>query len=150
MKGLGSSLFIYLVILVSIVVIAGTGMAAGDPFNYITSEETRSKIESGEIMTLLDIQVEDEYARHHIKGSLATYGYPVKTEEEKAKLDKVIPDLTAGTDPVIIICPQGGGGARRTFEHLLSRGIESGRLFILEKGQSGWPYPDYVESKVHP
>ena len=35
-------------------------------------------------------------------------------------------------------------GAKRTFEYLASRGIQSKRMFILEKGQSGWPYPKLV------
>ncbi len=144
MKRLISLQVILLVILMSIVVFAGKVMAADDPFNYITPDETRSKIESGEAVTLLDIQAEDEYARHHIRGSLATYAYPVKSDAQKAKLDRVIPNLSANTDPIVIICPRGGGGAKRTFEYLASRGIESKRMFILEKGQSGWPYPQLV------
>ena len=135
---------IRLVAVTSIVVFTSNVMAADGPFNYISPDETKSKIESGEIMTLLDIQVEDEYTRHHIKGSLATYAYPVKSDAEKARLDKVISDLSSRTDPIVIICPRGGGGAKRTFEYLASRGIESERMFILEKGQSGWPYPQFI------
>ena len=144
MKRLISLQVILLVILMSIVVFAGKVMAADDPFNYITPDETRSKIESGEAVTLLDIQAEDEYAQHHIRGSLATYAYPVKSDAQKAKLDRVIPNLSTNTDPIVIICPRGGGGAKRTFEYLASRGIQSKRMFILEKGQSGWPYPKLV------
>jgi len=137
---------IRLVAVTSIVVFTSNVMAADGPFNYISPDETKSKIESGEIMTLLDIQVEDEYTRHHIKGSLATYAYPVKSDAEKARLDKVISDLSSRTDPIVIICPRGGGGAKRTFEYLASRGIESERMFILEKGQSGWPFPQLTEA----
>ena len=135
---------ILLVVLISIVVFSGKVTAADDPFNYITPDETRSKIESGEAVTLLDIQAEDGYAQHHIRGSVATYAYPVKSDAQKARLDRVIPDLSANTDPIVIICPRGGGGAKRTFEYLVSRGIESKRMFILEKGQSGWPYPQFI------
>jgi rhodanese-related sulfurtransferase len=145
-KRLISLQLILLVILMSIVVFAGKVMAADDPFNYITPDETRSKIESGEAMTLLDIQGKDEYAQHHIRGSLATYAFPVKSDAEKARLYKVIPDLSANMDPIVIICPRGGGGAKRTFEYLASKGIESKRMFILEKGQSGWPYPLLIVS----
>ncbi|MDF1525405.1 MAG: rhodanese-like domain-containing protein [bacterium] len=137
-------LFVHLIVLVGTVAMAGNIVAAEDYFNYITPEKTKSRIQSGEAVTLLDIQIEDEYARHHIRGSLATYAYPVKSDAQKAKLDRVIPNLSANTDPIVIICPRGGGGAKRTFEYLASRGIESKRMFILEKGQSGWPYPQLV------
>ena len=144
MKRWSNLLFVHLIVLVGTVAMAGNILAAEDPFNYITPEKTKSRIESGEAVTLLDIQIEDEYARHHIRGSLATYAYPVKSDAQKAKLDRVIPNLSANTDPIVIICPRGGGGAKRTFEYLASRGIESKRMFILEKGQSGWPYPQLV------
>ena len=146
MKRCSSLQLIYPIILLGIVLFTGNVMAAGDTFNYITPDETRAKLESGEAMALLDIQVEDEYARHHIKGSLATYAYPVKTDAQKARLDNVIPDLSANTDLIVIICPRGGGGAKRTFEYLASMGINSERMFILEKGQSGWPYPQLIEA----
>lgn len=146
MKRWSKLLFVHLIVLVGTVAMAGNILAAEDPFNYITPEKTKLRIESGEAVTLLDIQIEDEYARHHIKGSLATYAYPVKSDDQKAKLDKVIPNLSANTDPIVIICPRGGGGAKRTFEYLASRGIESKRMFILEKGQSGWPYPQLVSN----
>jgi rhodanese-related sulfurtransferase len=137
-------LFIHLMVLVGIVAMTGNTRAAEDHFNYITPEKTKSRIESGEGVILLDIQIEEEYAQHHIRGSLATYAYPVKSDAQKAKLDRVIPKLSANTDPIVIICPRGGGGAKRTFEYLASRGIQNKRLFILEKGQSGWPYPQLV------
>ena len=144
MKRWSNLLFVHLIVLVGTVAMAGNILAAEDPFNYITPEKTKLRIESGEAVTLLDIQIEDEYARHHIRGSLATYAYPVKSDAQKAKLDRVIPNLSANTDPIVIICPRGGGGAKRTFEYLVSRGIQSKRMFILEKGQSGWPYPQLV------
>ena len=85
-------LFVHLIVLVGTVAMAGNILAAEDPFNYITPEKTKLRIESGEAVTLLDIQIEDEYARHHIRGSLATYAYPVKSDAQKAKLDRVIPN----------------------------------------------------------
>ena len=140
-------LFVHLIVLVGTVAMAGNVLAAEDLFNFITPEKTKSMIESGEAVTLLDIQIEDEYVQHHITGSLATYAYPVKSDAQKAKLERVIPNLSANIDPIVIVCPRGGGGAKRAFEYLTSRGIESKRLFILEKGQSGWPYPQLVANK---
>jgi thiosulfate/3-mercaptopyruvate sulfurtransferase len=146
MKKLSVLNVILLTAVASIVVFTSNVIAADDSLNYITPEETKSKIESGEALTLLDIQIEDEYTRHHIRGSLATYAYPVKSDAEKAKLDNFIPYLSSRTDTIVIICPRGGGGAKRTFEYLASRGIESKRMYILEKGQGGWPYPRLIEA----
>ena len=95
-------------------------------------------------MILLDIQVEEEWEAHHIKGAIPTHAYPVKTDEEKAKLDVVIDDLQ-GDQPIIVICPGGGGAATRTIEYLETKGIAPERLFILENGQSKWPYEDLLE-----
>ena len=146
MKKLSVLNAILLVAVASIVVFTSDVTVADDSFNYITPEKTKAMIESGEALTLLDIQIEDEYTRHHIKGSLATYAYPVKSDAEKAKLDNFIPDLSSRTETIVIICPRGGGGAKRTFEYLASRGIESKRMYILENGQGGWPYPRLIEA----
>jgi thiosulfate/3-mercaptopyruvate sulfurtransferase len=125
---------------------AGTCAAAEEnSFRYITPDELKEKIQSGTPITVLDIQVEDEYEQHHIKGALATHAYPVKSEEDRGKLDAVYYDITANADPIVIVCPRGGGGAKRAYEHLVSRGVDGERLLILEKGQGGWPYPELLE-----
>jgi thiosulfate/3-mercaptopyruvate sulfurtransferase len=96
-------------------------------------------------MTVLDIQVKEEFDRHHIRGAVATYAYPVKSGEEKARIASVYASLIDGSGSVIIVCPRGGGGAKRTCDYLVSRGIEAQRLLILENGQGGWPYPEMLE-----
>ncbi len=118
-------------------------------YNYITPDDLKTRIQSAESLTILDIQVEEEYSLHHIKGSVATYAYPVKTEEEKSRIDSVYSSLDGSFDPVVIVCPRGGGGAKRTFDYLVSKGFEADRLFILEKGQAGWPYPELIVSIEH-
>ncbi len=128
-------------------------MAAAPPaaavtfYNYITPTDLKANIQSGVPMTILDIQVEEEYSLHHIKGSVATYAYPVKTEEDKSRIDSVYSRLYDDSGPVVIVCPRGGGGAKRTFDYLVSKGFEADRLFILEKGQAGWPYPELLKGK---
>lgn len=112
--------------------------AAGGKFNYITAEELEGKLKSGEKIELVDIQVEQEYAQHHIRGAFPTYSFPVKSDEEKAKLDSALPMLNASKTPIVVICPRGGGGAERAYDHLMGKGVEGSRLFILEKGQAGW------------
>lgn len=114
-------------------------------FNYIKADELKSKIEKKEKVIILDIQVKDEFDKHHIKGAIETNAYPVKTDEDKAKLDKVMDKLTSSEDPIAIICPKGKGGAEKTYNYLKEKGIKEDRLLILEKGQSGWTYEDLLE-----
>jgi len=80
--------------------------------------------------------------KHHFKGSLETNAYPVKSEEERKKLDKTLERINASQDDVVIVCPRGGGGAKNTYDYLKEKGVEEKRLFILEKGMEGWPHPE--------
>lgn len=118
-----------------------------EKYNYMTAEEVKNNIESNAPMIMVDIQVEDEYAKHHIPGAIPTYAYPVSTKEEAAKLDVVMEQLTANEDPIVVICPGGKNGAKRSITYFANNGIPQERMFILEKGQSGWPYPELTESK---
>jgi len=131
--------------LCSIFVLFSSAAMALD-YKYISAEDVKSKLENKEPMHLVDIQVEQEFAKHHIPGAMATYSYPVKSEEEKGKLDAIIEKLQADNSPVVVICPRGEGGAKRCYEHLKEKGVAEDRLLILEKGQEGWPYKDLVES----
>lgn len=113
-------------------------------FQYYTAEQAKSAIENEEDVIFVDIQVEEEWDQHHIEGAVSTKAYPVKSDENKAKLDAVMPQLE-GDNPVIVICPRGGGGAERTVAYLKESGVASERLFILENGQAGWPYEALLE-----
>jgi len=114
-------------------------------YQYYTADQTKAAVENNEDIILLDIQVEDEWAAHHIKGAIPTHAYPVKTDEDTAKLDTVVSKLE-GDQPIIVICPGGKGGATRTVDYLSgSKGIAAERLFILENGQGGWPYDELLE-----
>ncbi len=109
-------------------------------YRYMTAEELKGRLDTGEALHLVDIQVEAEFAAHHIPGAISTCAYPVKTEDEKGKLAGVLADLQKDEAPVVIVCPRGAGGAQRAFDFLKERGIAENRLYILEKGQEGWPY----------
>jgi thiosulfate/3-mercaptopyruvate sulfurtransferase len=56
--------------------------------------------------------------------------------------------LLSNPDPVVIICPRGAGGAKRAYDHLARQGVADERLFILEQGQQGWPYPELLEKTM--
>ncbi|MDK9712234.1 rhodanese-like domain-containing protein [Acidaminobacter sp.] len=112
-------------------------------YQYYTAEQTKAAIENNAEIILLDIQVEDEWNAHHIEGAVPTYAYPVKTPEDEAKLAAILPDL-AGEQPIIVICPGGAGGATRSIDYLMAQGVAPERLFILENGQSKWPYEELL------
>lgn len=114
-------------------------------FKYYTAEQLKDGIEKKSPLQLVDIQVTDEYNDHHIKGVVPTYAYPVKTDEEKAKLAEVIPQLKDSKEPIVIVCPGGAGGAERAYQYFYEQGIDESRLFILQKGQKGWPYDELLE-----
>jgi len=114
-------------------------------FQYYKADQLKQDIEKKTPLKIVDIQVEDEYNAHHIQGAIPTYAYPVKTDEEKAKLGKVLPELKSSQDPIVIVCPKGGSGAKNTYQYLVDQGIAESRLFILENGQSGWPYTELLE-----
>jgi len=116
-------------------------------FNYYTAEQLKTAIEKKENIYILDIQVKEEYDAHHIKGAVPTYAYPVKTDEDKAKIDKVMNDFKDKDSKIIVICPKGQGGAERTVDYLNEKKIKEDRIFILEKGQAGWSYSDLLENK---
>jgi len=124
-------------------------MAAEESYHYISAPALKVKLEGSEPLFLLDIQVEPEFNQHHVAGALATYAYPVKSEEERARIDALLPQLQGSEAPVVIVCPRGGGGAKRAYDHLLARGVGAERLQILEKGQQGWPYPELTEPAGH-
>jgi rhodanese-related sulfurtransferase len=116
-------------------------------YNYISAAALEARLIAKEPIHLVDIQVEEEFARHHITGATATFAYPVKTDAEKAKLQTVLTKLQSDNAPVVVVCPRGAGGATRTYDYLLSQGIAAERLLILEKGQEGWTCPTLTEGK---
>ena len=123
----------------------GPLLGAEKGYNYISPEELRMRIQSGVQQCILDIQVKEEFAEHHIPGAVPTHAYPVKSEADKDRIEREMARLQADEEPIIIVCPRGEGGARRTYDYLLEKGIEEDRLYILEKGQGGWPYEDLLE-----
>jgi len=113
-------------------------------YNYYTADHLKAALEAEDAFELLDIQVEDEFDAHHINGAVETNAYPVKSDEDKAKLDITLDALKANTNDIVIVCPRGGGGAERTYQHLEAQGIASNRLYILEGGQADWPYSELM------
>lgn len=125
---------------VSVLVAAAVAMAAD--YRYVKQDTFKGWLESGRPMIIVDIQVPEGFAKGHFKGALETNAYPVKTDEEKKRLDATLEKINAVRDDVVIVCPRGGGGAKGAYDYLKSRGVDESRLHILEKGSEGWPWPE--------
>lgn len=131
------------------VVFLTVGLLAGcstdeEEYNYISADEVKAQIESDGDLVLLDIQVEEEFNAHHIQGAVATYAYPTKTDEDKAKLAPYVDQFKQSEEDIVIVCPAGGGGATRTFDYFVEQGVPAERVLILEEGQKGWPYEELL------
>ncbi len=124
------------------ILFAATCSFAASDYNYISPETLQSNIENNGQMLIVDIQVEDEFSQHHIKGSMPTYAYPAKSESDTAKLDIAFQKQKETDEPLVIVCPRGAGGAKRSYDYLRQKGVAEDKLLILEKGMGGWPYSE--------
>lgn len=138
-----SSFFLLLVILL----ISSFSWAEDGKYNYISASDLETRLTSNLSTNVVDIQVKEEFAQHHIKGAIPTYAYPVKSDADRVKLDATVELLKTNDDPVVVICPRGAGGATRTYDYLFQQGISPERLVILEKGQAGWSYESLTEKQ---
>ncbi len=138
-KGLG---------IMAVLVIGLLNMAAlFENFNYVNAADFKQWLESGKTMVLVDIQVKDEYSLHHFKDSIETNSFPVETEEQKKMIDPAVAAAKkAGTD-VVVLCPRGGGGAKKCYTYLKEQGIPEAKLFILEGGIAKWPFKEMLVSR---
>lgn len=119
-----------------------------DTFNYLEPDQFKGWLESGKPVIIVDIQVKDEFAAHHFSGSMETNAYPVKTEAEKKRIDPVVARFRETGHDVVVVCPRGGGGAKRCYSYLKDQGVPEGKLTILKGGVEKWPYPAMlVQSK---
>ncbi|ROQ92096.1 rhodanese-like domain-containing protein [Desulfosoma caldarium] len=132
-------LFILSIVFLAGVVGIGLAHASGQ-YNYISAEDLNARLAAGSPMIIVDICPAEQYAKGHIKGAIETNAYPVKTEAEKARLAELLPKIQSSTEDIIIVCPRGGGGAKKTVDFYKSKGVEESRLLILEKGMDAWPY----------
>lgn len=108
-------------------------------YNYISPEETAELVRTNPSKVIIvDIQEKPGFEKEHLKGAVATYAYPVKTEDEKGRLEALLPTFKPD-QKIVIVCPRGGGGADRAYDFYLSKGVKKEQLFTLTKGQEGWP-----------
>ncbi|SNB46055.1 rhodanese-like domain-containing protein [Geobacter sp. DSM 9736] len=111
-------------------------------YQYVTQDQFREWLLTGRPTIIVDIQEPADFEKHHFRGSIRTEAFPVKSESERRKLDGAVKVAASSGKEVVIVCPRGGGGAKKTYDYLKEKGIDEKRLFILEKGMQGWPYPE--------
>lgn len=134
--------------ILAVLIIGLLNMAALlESFNYVKADDFKQWLDSGKAMVLVDIQVKDEFSLHHFKDSIETNAFPVETEEQRKMLNPAVAGAKkAGTD-VVVICPRGGGGAKRCYSYLKAQGISEEKLFILEGGIAKWPHKEMLVSR---
>jgi len=129
-------------LLLMLLIAWSTATAIAGGYSYVEQDQFRNWLEKGKDMAIVDIQVPTEFQQHHFKGSLETGAYPVKSADDKQKLDRIAAQLSSTTNDVVVICPRGGGGAKNTYDYLKEKGIDEKRIFILKEGMQGWPYKE--------
>ena len=131
---------ITLLLVASLLITVVSALAAD--YRYLKADAFKGWLESGKQMIIVDIQTPENFTRKHFKGAVETNAYPVKSDDEKKKLDAVLQKIGATKDDIVIVCPRGGGGAKNTYDYLKAKGVEETRMYILEKGAEGWPWPE--------
>jgi rhodanese-related sulfurtransferase len=115
-------------------------------FNYLDADQFKGWLDTGRPVIIADIQVEDEFAAHHFPASIETNAFPVKSDVERKMIDQVVAAYQQSGHDVVVVCPRGGGGAKRSYSYLESQGVPAEKLTILRGGVAKWPYRDMLAS----
>ena len=87
-----------------LILFSTTAIAA--QYNFMPPEDLKQRLGANEDLVIVDIQIEEEFNQHHIPGSIATYAYPVKNEEDRARLEPVVSLQIDDLKPLVIVCPR--------------------------------------------
>lgn len=133
------------VLMLSITTISFAGLFSS--YNYITGDELANWLKAKKQMIIVDIQPKKAFDDEHIVGAIPTYAFPVKSDEDKKKLDPVIEKIKQNNLPVIVVCPAGKSGAENAYNYIKSKGIDEKRLYILKGGMGSWTHNEFSEPK---
>jgi len=117
-----------------------------EKFNFVEPDQFKEWLVSGKPMLLVDIQEKAGFAAAHFPASMETNAFPVETAAERARLDPAVEAYKKNGHEVIVLCPRGGGGAKRTYSYLKSQGVPEEKLFILSGGVEKWPYREMLQT----
>lgn len=111
-------------------------------WQIITAEDTKKAIEAKKPHQIIDIQPKKDFAKGHLPDSISVSAYPVDSPELEKMVSESVPTFSEGNDPIYVLCPGGGSGAKRTISIMQEKGIDPKRLFIIENGAKKWPYDE--------
>ncbi|HSR37212.1 MAG TPA: rhodanese-like domain-containing protein [Desulfurivibrionaceae bacterium] len=115
-------------------------------YNWVEPEQFKQWLEAKKPMVLVDIQDKPSFAAHHFPGSIETNAFPVESDAERKRLDPAVAAAKKSGQEVVVLCPRGGGGAKRTYDYLKAQGVPEKKLFILTGGVDKWPYRTMLEA----
>lgn len=121
--------------------------AVFESFNYLEADTFKQWIDTGKPSIIVDIQVKDEFNAHHFPGSIETNAFPVKTDAQRAQINPAVEEYKKTGHDVVVVCPRGGGGAKRCYSYLKSQGVPDEKLTILKGGMTKWPHRDMLAGK---
>ncbi len=130
---------------ISFILVFFFGMSASAfAANYVKPEVFKQWLRSHKSIIIVDIQPSEDFLEQHFRGSIMTDAYPVKTDEDKKRLDPAVKKGKASKGDVVIVCPRGKTSSINAYDYLKAQGIPENRLFILEGGIDGWPYKEML------
>lgn len=109
-------------------------------YNLMKADDLKVRLDTKEPTILLDIQKKNAYKEHHFYGSIRTFAYPAKTDQDLESAIQGVRMFKQTGNDVVIIGPRGGRPSKRTFDFLVTRGIPEEKLFILDGGIKNWPH----------
>ncbi len=117
-----------------------------ETFNWVEPEQFKQWLEAKKPMILVDIQDKPSFAAHHFPGAIETNAFPVETDAERHRLDPAVATAKKSGQEVVVLCPRGGGGAKRAYDYLKAQGVPEKKLVILTGGVDKWPYRNMLEA----
>lgn len=124
--------------------------AMAQEYTYISPQELKVRLDRGDIeqghLILFSTQTAKEYATGFLPTAIPTFARPLESETDYRKLDPVLAHAKGTKQDIVIICPRGGSGAKRSFDYFKEKGIDPSRLLLLEGGQEHYnkAYPQDV------
>lgn len=116
-------------------------------YNYLNADQFKEILNTKQPVIIVDIQDKKAFTAYHFPGSIETNAFPVKTNAQRNLLMPVVEIYQKTGHNIVIVCPRGGGGAKRTYSFLRSQGIAKEKLVILTGGIDKWPYRNMLNGR---
>lgn len=107
-------------------------MAAG--YAYLKPDQLKDWLERGRMISIADLQPEDDFSNHSYKDSVWVGPYGEKNESAKARLSMFVNMSRTNGNDIVIVSSNGGEDALSAAKFLTVNGIDKKRILILENG----------------